>query len=110
MWSKHEFRHRYLVTAAFLPACLSQPAKPGDNFGGTLIGRKDRIEHLRNDTIIDNKHHALDQRHTRCLKGGKLQRARERQSGVRQNRKRQMEALRGLALIVSILRRKPEDA
>ena len=39
------------------------PPQPRHDFRRAPVGRKDRIKHFADDTVIDNKHHALEQRH-----------------------------------------------
>jgi len=61
---------------------------------------------VRDRAIVDDPGHAFDQRHAIDREGRQIQRARELQILIRQNRKRQMQALDRLPLIVCRLGRK----
>src|SRR4051794_13216217 len=48
-----------------VPSVVLPPAKPRDHVLGVLVRREHRIEHLRDDAVVDDKSHALEQRHAR---------------------------------------------
>ena len=84
---QHEHRRAYprnvpggLRNCAPLPRLL----KPGDHLRGILVRRKDGIEHLCDLAVIDNKRHALEQRHARDRECRELQCICQRQFLVRQ--------------------------
>ena len=79
------------------------------DFGGALVGREDRIKDLPNDAVVDDQHHALEQDHAGDGEGRQIERAGERQLGIRQKRKRQMQPLSGLSLIGRVLGREAEN-
>ena len=83
--------------------------KPGDHLLGALVRRKHRIEHLGDHAVVDHPGHALDQRHAVDHEGRQVERARERQVRVRQDRERQVQPLDRLALVVGRLRRQAEQ-
>ena len=60
-------------------------------------------------TVGDQHRQALDQRVTGGLERRQAQRTRQRQVGIGEDRERQLEALRELALVVARLGREPED-
>jgi hypothetical protein len=84
-------------------------AQPRNDLGGILVRRKHRIEHLADDAVVDDKRHALEQRHAGNGERGELHGAGEGKPGIGEDRERQVQALGGLALIVGVLRREPEQ-
>ena len=87
----------------------SMAAQPGDDLGGVLVGREDRIERLHDDAVVDDERHAFHSVMPEVVKVGRCKRARKFQIRIGQDRKRQVQPLGGLALIVGILRRQAED-
>ncbi len=64
---------------------------------------------MRHHTVVDYEREALKEHHLACLEGGQAHRLGKRQLFVREQRKWQVKALRGLALIVGILGRKAKQ-
>src|SRR5262249_27668793 len=85
-------------------------AKPGGHLLGVLVRREYRIEHFGDDAVVDDKRHALEQRHPRGREGRQLDRARELEVLVGKYRKRQMQTLDRLALIGGVLGREAEKS
>src|SRR2546423_15065983 len=89
-----------------LPGSCAQPVH--DVFSA-LVRRKYRIEHVADHAVVDHPGHSLDERHSGNLEDRKIQSPREPQIRIRQDRKREMQAFDGLALIVRWLRRQTEQ-
>ena len=87
-------------------APLSRCLKPGDHFLGVLVGRKDRIERLRDRAVVNDKCHALEQSHSGNGKCRQLKRFGQCQLFIRQNCKRQMQTRGRLPLVSGVLGRK----
>jgi uracil-DNA glycosylase family 4 len=99
---------------AFISTCRrrgrvarSTRLEPGDDLFGILVRRKHWVEHLGHDAVVDDQRHPLQQRHAGDRKSRQLDRAREFEVDVGQNRERQLEPLGGLALEAGVLRREP---
>src|SRR5262249_9890600 len=71
-WLRKRGRNRPRLSTTALCA-----AKPGDHLLGVLVRREYRIEHFGDDAVVDDKRHALEQRHPRGREGRQLDRARE---------------------------------
>ena len=83
--------------------------QPGDDVGGGLIRRKDRIEDVRHGAIVDHEGEALEEGHPGRAKRGKPHGARETQVFVREEREGEMEASCGFALVLGRLSREAEE-
>ena len=88
--------------------CRRMLCKPGQHVCRIPIRREDRIEHFFKVCIAKDQGHALDQRHAFNRKRGQSQGVGEGQLRIAQQLERQMEALGGFPLTVSILRAQAE--
>src|SRR6478735_2318315 len=100
---------RSAAIAMSRPRSVLPPAKPGNHLLGVLVRRKHRIEHLRDDAVVDDESHALEQRHAGGCEGRQLDRTRQFQTLVGQDAERQVQTLRRFTLVAGVLRRQAID-
>jgi tetratricopeptide (TPR) repeat protein len=90
------------IAAAALRA-RSDRLQPGDDRGGVLVGREDRIEDLHDPAPLGDQREALVEPHAAQLEGRQPERVREPQARVGDDWVEEPEALGGLELVLDRL-------
>src|SRR3954452_3405188 len=96
-------------TDVLAPARASGRSQPGQYLLRMAIRWEDRIEDVLDSSIGDDEREALEQRLSGGFEGREPERLRHLEVGVREQRERQVQPLRGLPLVGRVLRRETED-
>ena len=93
-------------------AIRSRPARrlePGDDIARIPVGRKNGVKDVLYFPVLDHESQALMQRHPARLECWQGKGSRKAEVFVRENRERQVQPFRSLALISRILSGKTEE-
>jgi len=98
-------RARVIVGSESTRPAGSITLEPGDHVGGIPVRWEDRIEDTLDEAVAGDQREALVELHAGHLEGRQVERCRQLELGIAEDRVRKVDPLRELVLVLQALRR-----